>query len=134
MAIEFESKIRKALEGPQYWHLGTVNPDGSPQVTTVWLDLRGDKILVNSALGRKKPRNLEQEPRVALSWSDPENHHHSIAIQGRVVDSYAGERADDDINSLAKKYIGQDVYPWRKPGEQRISYVIEPTHIFHLNP
>jgi len=130
---ELTGKVREALEEPHYWHLGTINPDGSPQVTTVWLDTRGDQILVNSALGRKKPRNLAKDPRVALSWSDPENHAHSVAIQGRVVDVYEGDRAEADIDSLAKKYIGEDVYPWRAPGEKRISYLIEPTHVFHLD-
>ena len=133
MAAELTGKVRKALEEPQFWHLATLNPDGSPQATTVWLDLRGDKILVNSALGRKKPRNLAADPRVALSWSNPENHQHSISIQGRVVESYEGERAEADIDSLAKKYVGVDVYPWRSQDERRISYLIEPTHFWHLD-
>jgi PPOX class probable F420-dependent enzyme len=133
MAAQLTGKIRKALEEPQFWHLATVNPDGSPQSTTVWIDLRGDRILVNSAIGRKKPRNLSREPRVALSWSDPGNHQHSIAIQGRVVESYEGEQADADIDALAKKYVGADRYPWRSPGERRISYLIEPTHVFHMD-
>ena len=134
MAVQLTGKVRKALEEPHHWHLGTVNPDGSPQVTTVWLDLRGDRILVNSALGRKKPRNLAAEPRVALSWCDPADHAHSIAIQGRVVDSYDGDRAEADIDALARKYIGEDVYPWRSLDERRVSYLIEPTHVWHLGP
>ena len=133
MAAELTGKVRKALEQPQFWHLGTVNPDGSPQVTTVWIDVRGDGILVNTALGRKKPRNLAHDPRVALSWCDPEDHAHSIAIQGRVVETYQGDQAEADIDSLAKKYIGEDIYPWRSPGERRISYLIEPTHVWHLD-
>jgi PPOX class probable F420-dependent enzyme len=131
MAVEFPEKIRKALEGPQFWHLATVNPDGSPQVTTVWVMPKNGKILVNSALGRKKPRNLEREPRVALSWVDPETGYHSAAIQGRVVESYTGDQAEADIDSLAEKYLGQTPYPWRSPGERRISYVIEPMHVYH---
>ena len=71
-----------AIEGPQFWHLATVNPDGSPQVTTIWVMSKDGNILVNTALGRKKPRNLEREPRVALSWVDPENGYHSASIQG----------------------------------------------------
>ena len=93
MAVELPEKIRKAIEGPQFWHLATVNPDGSPQVTTVWVMPKDGNILVNSALGRKKPRNLEREPRVALSWVDPENGYHSAEIQGRVIDSYTGDEA-----------------------------------------
>lgn len=131
MAVELPEKIRNALEGPQFWHLATVNPDGSAQVTTMWVKLKDGKILVNTALGRKKPRNLEREPRVALSWTDPENGYHSAAIQGRVVESYTGDQAEADIDSLAEKYIDQTPYPWRQPGEQRITYLIEPTHVYH---
>lgn len=127
-------KIRRALSDQHYWHLGTTNPDGSPHVTTVWVDLRDPHILVNSALGRTKPRNLALDPRVALSWSDPENHHHSVAIQGRVVETYKGERAEGDIDALAQKYLGLARYPWRAEGERRISYLIEPLHVHHQDP
>ena len=90
MAVELPEKIRKALEEPQFWHLATVNPDGSPQVTTIWVKPQDGKILVNTALGRKKPRNLEHEPRVALSWVDPENGYHMAEIQGQSVGSDHG--------------------------------------------
>ena len=66
---------------------------------------------------------------MALSWFDPENPYKTISIQGRVAESYTGDQAEADIDSAAKKYIGQDVYPWRKEGEQRVSYLIEATHI-----
>jgi hypothetical protein len=95
--------------------------------------MRDGKILINSALGRKKPRNLEREPRVALSWHGTgDGGYLSFGIQGRVVDSYTGDRADADIDSLAQKYIGQSPYPWRSPGEQRISFLVEPTHVFGM--
>ena len=133
MATELSEKIRKALQQPTFWSLATVNPDGSPQASTVWVDLRDGKILVNTALGRKKPRNLEREPRVALSWHSSEGGgYHSAAIQGRVVDSYTGDPAEADIDSLAKKYLGEDRYPWRGPDEKRITYLIEPTHVFEM--
>jgi PPOX class probable F420-dependent enzyme len=126
---EFTDDVRSALEGKHFWSLATVNPDGSPQSTVMWVQSRDGKILVNTALGRKKPRNLAQNPTVALSWYDPENPYETIAIQGRVVESYTGDQAEADIDSAAKKYLDEDVYPWRKEGEQRISYVIEATHI-----
>ena len=131
MAAELTGKVREALEERNFWHLATINPDGSPQVTTMWVDLRDGRILVNSALDRKKPRNLAHEPRVALSWFDPESPYHSISIQGRVVDSYRGERADADIDALAKKYLDEDRYPFRSAGEQRVSYLIEPIHVWN---
>jgi PPOX class probable F420-dependent enzyme len=134
MAIDLPEKIRNAIEGPQFWALATTNPDGSPQVSTVWVNAKDGNILINSALGRKKPRNLEREPRVALSWVDPENGYHTASIQGRVVETYTGDEAEADIDSLAEKYLGQTPYPWRKEGEQRVSFVIEPTHVYHQDP
>jgi PPOX class probable F420-dependent enzyme len=131
MAADLPDKIRNAIERPEFWHLATVNPDGSPQVTTVWVKSKDGNIVVNSALGRKKTRNLEANPRVALSWVDPQHDYHSAEIQGRVVDTYTGDEAEGDIDSLAEKYLGQTPYPWRQPGEQRITFVIEPTHVYH---
>jgi PPOX class probable F420-dependent enzyme len=131
MGAQLPEKIRKALDDPQFWHLATVNPDGSPQVTTVWVILKNGNILVNTALGRKKPRNLDRNPSVALSWVDPENGYHSASIQGRIVDKYTGDQAEKDIDDLAQKYLGQSPYPWRSPGEQRVTYIVEPTHVYH---
>jgi PPOX class probable F420-dependent enzyme len=123
---ELDENLRKALREPNFWHVATVNPDGSPHVTTVWADLRdGDRILVNSAVGRRKPR-------VALSFHTSDGGYRSGAIQGRVVESYTGDQADQDIDALAKKYLGEDKYPWRAPDEQRVSFLIEPTHAFHM--
>jgi PPOX class probable F420-dependent enzyme len=126
---ELDDRTRSALTGTYFWNLATINPDGSPQSSVVWVDERDGKVIVNSALGRKKPRNLEQNPKVALSWYDPQAPYEPISIQGRVVESYTGDQAEADIDSLAKKYIGEDVYPWRKEGEQRITFLVEPTHI-----
>ena len=126
---ELTDDVRRALEGKNFWSLATINPDGSPQNTVVWIHTRDGRILVNTALGRKKPRNLERNPSVALSWYDPENPYQMISIQGRVVESYTGDQAEADIDGLAKKYIDKDVYPWRKEGERRISYLVEPTHV-----
>ena len=131
MAVELPRKVNKAIEGTEFWHLATVNPDGSPQVSTVWVMGRDGNILVNTALGRKKPRNLDNDPRVALSWVDPENGYHCASIQGRVIDRYVGDQAEADIDSLADKYLGQSPYPWRSPGEQRVTYVVEPVHVYH---
>jgi PPOX class probable F420-dependent enzyme len=126
---ELDDDVQRALAGKQFWTLATVNPDGTPQATVVWVQERDGKILVNTALGRKKPRNIAANPAVALSWFDPENPYSTISIQGRVVESYTGDQAEADIDSAAGKYIDQDVYPWRKEGEQRISYLIEPIHV-----
>ena len=122
-------EVRHALEGKNFWSLATLNPDGSPQNTIVWVDTRDDKIVINSIIGRKKPRNLERNPEVSLAWYDPASPYSNISIQGRVVDTYTGERADVDIDALAKKYLDQDVYEGQE-GERRVTYVIEPTHVW----
>jgi PPOX class probable F420-dependent enzyme len=134
MAIELPDKVSKAIEEPQFWHLATVNPDGSPQVSTIWIMPKDGNILVNTALGRKKPRNMDANPHVALSWVDPENGYHCASIQGKVVDRYVGDQAEADIDALAQKYLGQSPYPWRSPGEQRVTYVVEPLHVYHQDP
>ena len=128
---ELPDNVREVLEGTNFWHLATVNPDGSPQTTPVWVHTRDGKIIVNTALGRKKPRNIDREPRVALSWhgTTPEGGYRNIAIQGKVVDTITGDQAEKDIDDLALKYVNQTPYPWRSPGEQRVTYVIEPVRI-----
>jgi PPOX class probable F420-dependent enzyme len=134
MAIELPESARKRLEEPNFWHLATVNPDGSPQSTTVWVDVRGDKILLNSALGRKKPRNIGREPRVAMSWhgANDSGGYETVAIQGRVVETITGDQAEADIDSLAKKYVGADTYPWRSEDERRVTFLVEPTYVYHF--
>ncbi len=126
---ELTDAARKALEGRNFWALATINPDGTPQNSIVWASTHDGQIIFNTALGRKKPRNLERNPNVALAWYDPESPYRMISIQGRVLDSYTGDRAEADIDSLAKKYLDQDVYPFRQEGERRITYLIEPIHV-----
>ncbi len=126
---ELNDAARSALEGKTFWSLATINPDGTPQSSVVWVQLRDGKILVNTALGRRKPRNLERNPNVALTWFDPENPYQTISIQGRVAESYTGDQAEADIDTAAQKYLGQDTYPWRQDGETRVSYLIEPVHV-----
>jgi PPOX class probable F420-dependent enzyme len=133
MALELSDALRERLEEPNFWHLATVNPDGSPQSTTIWIHTRGDQIMINTALGRKKPRNIDNDPRVALSWHGAtEGGYESYAVQGQVVEKIVGDEAEADIDSLAQKYIGQSPYPWRSPGERRVTYLIEPTHVFQM--
>lgn len=109
-------------------HLATLMPDGTPQVTPVWFDTAGDKIRINTARGRRKDGNMQKEAAVALSILDPDNPYRHIAIRGRVV-HVTESGADAHIDALAKKYLGQDQYPWRRPGEVRVIYEIEPTSV-----
>ena len=105
--------------------LATVMTNGSPQVTPVWFDYQGGNIRVNTAKGRVKSRTLKPGAPVALAIMDPDNPYRYIQVRGRV--SCAVEAgADAHIDSLAKKYLGKEAYPFRQPGEVRIMYEIEP--------
>jgi PPOX class probable F420-dependent enzyme len=108
--------------------LATVMPDGSPQVTPVWFDFDGKRLRVNTAKGRVKARNMQEGSRVALMIVDPENPYRYVQVRGRVA-LVTENGADEHINSLTKKYLGQDKYPYRQPGEVRVRYDIEPVSV-----
>lgn len=108
--------------------LATVNADGSPQVTPVWVDYDGTHVIVNTARGRVKTKNLERNPRVAMAIADPENPYRYLGVQGRVVEMI-GQGADAHIDKMAKKYLNKDAYPYRQPGEQRVMMKIAPEKI-----
>lgn len=107
-------------------HLATVMKDGSPQVTPVWFDETGGKIRINTARGRVKDRNLKPGVRVALSIIDPDDPYRYVQIRGTVV-SETEEGAAAHIDSLAKKYLDRDKYPFHDPAHARVIYEIEPT-------
>jgi PPOX class probable F420-dependent enzyme len=113
---------------PAFASLATLNPDGSPQVTPVWVDFDGTHIIVNTARGRVKDRNLQREPRVALSIPDPDNPYRYVAIQGRVSEM-TESGADAHIDRMAKKYLNKDTYPFRAPGEARVLVRITPEKV-----
>jgi PPOX class probable F420-dependent enzyme len=109
-------------------NLATVKADGSPQVTPVWFDYTNGKIRVNTAKGRVKSRTMTEGAKVALAIMDPDNAYRYIQVRGTVT--HASENgADQHIDSLAKKYLDKDSYPFRQPGEQRITYEITPESI-----
>lgn len=109
-------------------HLATIMPNGTPQVTPVWFDYAKGKIRINSAKGRVKARNMKEGAPVALSILDPDNPYRYIQIRGR-VGHVTEEGAAAHIDSLAKKYLGKDEYPWRRPGEVRVVFEIEPAAV-----
>jgi PPOX class probable F420-dependent enzyme len=111
-----------------FGHLATVMADGTPQVTPVWFDWADGLIRVNSARGRVKDRNMRRNAAVALAILDPDNGYRYVAIRGRVV-AITEVGADAHIDSLARKYLGQDRYPHRRPGEVRVTYSIRPEHV-----
>ena len=124
MAQAIPEKYLDLLKKKAFANLGTIMSDGSPQVTPVWVDYDGKYVRFNSAVGRVKDRNVRRDPRVSLSILDPENPYRYLAIRGRVVE-ITQNGADDHINSLTQKYTGQPVYPYRQPGEVRVTYKIE---------
>src|SRR5882757_3969850 len=109
-------------------HVATLMPDGTPQVTPVWIDYVNGKVLVNSAKGRVKVRNLKAGSPVAISIADPDNPYRYVQIRG-VVSRVTEDGAASHIDKMAKKYLGQDKYPWGKPGEVRVVFEIDPTAI-----
>jgi PPOX class probable F420-dependent enzyme len=116
-------KEKKALA-----HLATVMPDGSPQVTPVWFMFDGKNFIVNTARGRVKDKNMTKNAAVALSIIDPENPYAHIAIRGK-ISKITEDGAAANIDAMAKKYLGQDKYPFGQPGEVRVMYEIEPTSV-----
>jgi PPOX class probable F420-dependent enzyme len=106
-------------------NLATIMPDGSPQVTPVWFDYAGGRIRINTARGRVKARNMRVGTRIALAVLDPENPYRYVQVRGPIV-SETEKGADAHIDSLAKKYLGQDKYPFRQAGEVRVIYELEP--------
>ncbi len=116
------------LDKPAFAHLSTLMPDGSPQASAVWVDTDGALIVVNSAEGRLKDRNMRRDPRVAISVTDPDNPYRSLMIRGRVV-KITNDGADAHIDKMAKKYMGVDEYPFRSADEVRVMYYIEPERV-----
>lgn len=126
MPSRLSNKAARLIDGKNFGFLATIMPDGSPQVSPVWIDREGDLVLLNTAMVRVKQRNVARDPRVAISIADQYNPYEKVAIRGRVI-SQTTEGADQHIDKLAKKYIGKDKYPWRAKGERRIIMSIEPT-------
>jgi PPOX class probable F420-dependent enzyme len=128
MADVLSEKARALIARPLLASLATLNPDGSPQITPLWIDLEGDDVLFNTAQGRKKARNLERDARVAVTVIDPDDPYNVVAFQGTVTD-VTTEGADAHIDALAKKYLGVDSYPMRQEGEVRLRITVRTDHI-----
>jgi len=109
-------------------HLATVGRDGAPQVTPVWVDYDGTHVRINTARGRVKDKNLQRNPKVALSAQDPDNPYRYVQVRGRVVEMTEKD-ADAHIDALSKKYTGRDTYANRRPGEVRVIVKIMPEKV-----
>ncbi|MEU2612911.1 PPOX class F420-dependent oxidoreductase [Micromonospora sp. NPDC007271] len=113
------------LAEPQLAHVATIEADGTPHVTPVWVDTDGEHILFNTAKGRQKHVNIARNPAVAVSVVDKANDFRTLWVKGTA--ELVTEGADEHIDRLAKKYLGQDTYPFRQPGEERVIVRITPT-------
>jgi PPOX class probable F420-dependent enzyme len=109
-------------------NLATLNADGTPQVTPVWFDWDGSRLRINTAKGRLKDKNLRRTPAVALSIMDPDNPYRYVQVRGRVA-AVTESGADAHIDALSRKYLGQDRYTYRKPGEVRVIFTIAPDRV-----
>ncbi len=121
--VAIPDQFKDLLEKKAFAHLGTVMKDGTPQVTPIWFDYDGTHVRINSAKGRWKDKNMRNRPKVALSILDPDNPYRHMQVRGTVTE-VTENGADAHIDSLAKKYLGQDKYPFRQPGEVRVIYKI----------
>jgi PPOX class probable F420-dependent enzyme len=109
-------------------NLATLMPNGQPQVTPVWVDYDGRHVLINTAEGRQKDKNLQRDRRVALSILDPDNPYKYLEVRGQAVER-THNGADQHIDAMAKKYLGKEKYPFRQANEVRVIYRIQPEHV-----
>jgi PPOX class probable F420-dependent enzyme len=109
-------------------NLATLMPGGQPQVTPVWVDYDGHHVVINTAEGRQKDKNLQRDGRVSLSIMDPDNPYRYLEVRGHVTER-TRSGADQHIDAMAKKYLGKDQYPFRQPGEVRVIFKVEPEHV-----
>jgi PPOX class probable F420-dependent enzyme len=127
MSARIEGRGEELLRAKNFCHVATLRADGSVHGVPVWVDVQDGYPVLNTAEGRAWPRNLERDPRVTLTVQNLENPYEYLEIRGRVADR-THEGADEHIDWLAKKYLGVDEYPLRKPGEQRLIIRVEPEH------
>jgi PPOX class probable F420-dependent enzyme len=132
---EITEPVAKLLEDKNFAFIATLMPDGSPQITPVWIDLdkNTNTILINTASGRKKMDNVSRDPRVAISVANQKNPYEMVSIRGEVVEKNT-DNADDHIDKLAKKYLDVDKYPFRSPNEKRVLLKIKPDKIHYQQP
>ena len=123
---KLNDKARSLIDGPNLAFLAEMMEDRSPHVSPVWIELENGYVTFNTAVGRLKERNMRRDPRVAISIADKDDPYDKVDIRGRVVEIVEGEEADRQIDRLAKKYLGQDTYPWRRPSEVRVKVLVEP--------
>jgi PPOX class probable F420-dependent enzyme len=124
-----DQPVRSLLEAPNFATVSTTNPDGSIHSVVVWVDAEDGHVALNSALGRHWPTNLERDPRATVTVHDERNPYDYVEIRGRAEPRMDG--AEEHIDKLAQKYLGRETYPYRRPGERRIKFIIAPDYVRH---
>jgi PPOX class probable F420-dependent enzyme len=127
MSVRIEGRAEELLKGRNFCHVATLRPDGSVHGVPVWVDVQDGRPVVNTVETRIWPRNLQRDPRVTLTVPNADNPYEYLEVRGREAER-THEGADAHIDSMAKKYLGEDTYPYRQPGEQRLIIRIEPEH------
>jgi PPOX class probable F420-dependent enzyme len=120
--------VRVILDKKSFAHIATLMPDGSPHVSPVWVDYEGNTVVINTATGRQKPANLDRDRRVAMSVTDPEDPYKVVMIRG-TVSEITSEGAEEHADRLARKYLGKETYPFRRPNEERLIVRIHPEKV-----
>jgi len=128
MAATIDGRAREILAAPNMAHVATLRKDGSIHGVIAWADVEDGQVTLNSARGRVWPTNLERDPRVTITVANAENPYEFVTIRGRVAKTSDVE-GDAHIDALAKKYLGQDTYPFRQEGEQRVKFYVEPEKV-----
>lgn len=129
MSTLTDPEVKDLLNNPNHAVVSTLNEDGSILSTVVWVSADDDSVAVNSARGRRWPGNLDRDPHVTVLVYADGNPYEYVEIRGTATASTAD--ADEHINALSKKYIDQDEYPFRQPGEQRVKFTVKPDHVRH---
>lgn len=124
MAIELTDAQKAVIDGKNFAHVATYFPNGTVQVTPVWVDRDGDTVRINSAEGRAKVKNLRNDARITLEINNHDNPYEYVEIRGEAAE-LTHDGADDHIDALAKKYLGVDSYPYRRADEQRVKIAVD---------
>ena len=132
MAESIEGRARELLEAKNFGQVATIRRDGTPHVVATWVDVEDNRVVLNTAEGRAWPQNLRRDPRVTLNVMNLENPYEWVEIRGRMVED-THEGADEHIDKMSQKYLGQVPYPFRAPGEQRVIFRIEPERVNHYS-
>lgn len=133
MAQAIEGRVAELLEAKNFVHVGTVRQNGKPHIVPVWVDHEDGKVVLNTAEGRAWPANVRRNGNATLNVMNLENPYEYVEIEADLVED-TQDGADEHINAMAKKYLGEDEYPFRQDGEQRVILRLAPTKIRHNNP